>query len=45
MAQLVKRPTLDLGSGHDLAVREIEPRVGLSLSFKINPYTLKNTTL
>ena len=27
MAQLVKRPTLD--SGHDLAVRELEPRVGL----------------
>ena len=27
MAQLVKRPTS--GSGHDLAVREFEPRVGL----------------
>ena len=29
MGQSVKRPTLDLGSGHDLAVREFEPRVGL----------------
>ena len=30
MAQLVKRPTLDIGSGHHLTVREIEPRVGLA---------------
>ena len=29
MAQSVKYPTLDLGSGHDLMVHEIEPRVGL----------------
>ena len=29
MAQLVKRPTLDFGLGHDLTVREIEPRVCL----------------
>ena len=29
MAQSVKRLTLDLGSGHDLTVRELEPRVGL----------------
>ena len=29
MAQLVKHPTLDFGSGHDLAVRGIEPHVGL----------------
>ena len=29
VAQLVERPTLDLGSGHDLAVCEIEPHVGL----------------
>ena len=29
MAQAVKRQTPDFGSGHDLAVREIEPRVGL----------------
>ena len=29
LAQLVKRPTLDFGSGHDLTVREFEPRVGL----------------
>ena len=26
---LVKRPILDFGSGHDLMVHEIEPRVGL----------------
>ena len=29
MARLVKGPTLDFGSGHDLTVSEIEPRVGL----------------
>ena len=29
VAQSVKRLTLDLGSGHDLTVREFEPRVGL----------------
>ena len=29
MAQSVKRLTLDLGSGHDLSVREFEPRIGL----------------
>ena len=29
MAQLVERRTPDLGSGHDLAVCELEPRVGL----------------
>ena len=29
VAQLVKRLTLDFSSGHDLTVREIEPRVGL----------------
>ena len=29
MAQSVKRPTLDLGSGHDLTVHEIGPHVGL----------------
>ena len=29
VAQLVKHPTLDLGSGHDLMVFEIEPRVTL----------------
>ena len=28
MAQLVKHPTLDFGSGHDLMVHEIEPRMG-----------------
>ena len=26
---LVKRPTLDFGSGHDLMVCELEPRVSL----------------
>ena len=29
MAQLLKRPTLGSGSGHDLEVREIEPRIRL----------------
>ena len=29
MAQLVKRPTLDFRSGHDLMVHEFEPHVGL----------------
>ena len=29
MAQLVKRPTLDLGSGHDLTVPEFEPPIRL----------------
>ena len=29
VAQLVKRPTLDFSSGHDLTVGEFEPRVGL----------------
>ena len=29
MAQLVKRPTLDLHSGHDLMVQGIEPLIGL----------------
>ena len=29
MAQLVRCRTLDLGSGHDLTVREFEPHVGL----------------
>ena len=28
MAQWVKHPALDLGSGHDLTVREFEPCVG-----------------
>ena len=28
-AQWVKHPTLGFGSGHDLTVREFEPRVGL----------------
>ena len=30
VSQWGKRPTLDLGSGHDLMVCEFEPRVGLS---------------
>ena len=29
MAQSVKHSTFDLGSGHDLTVREIEPCTGL----------------
>ena len=29
MAQSVTRPTLGLGSGHDLTVRKFEPRIGL----------------
>ena len=29
MVRLVKRTTLDFGSGHDFVVREIEPHVGL----------------
>ena len=29
MAQAVKRPTLDVGPGHDLTVHEFEPYVGL----------------
>ena len=29
VAQSVKRPTLDLGSGRDLTIREVEPRVQL----------------
>ena len=29
MAQLVKYPTLDFGSGHDFVVCEFEPLVGL----------------
>ena len=28
VAQSVRRPTLDFGSGHDLTVREFEPRIG-----------------
>ena len=33
MAQLVKYPILDLGSGHDLMVREIEPSVRLPAGY------------
>ena len=29
VAQSVKRPALDFGSGHDLTVREFEPCIGL----------------
>ena len=28
MAQSVKQPTLDFGSGHDLGVYELEPHIG-----------------
>ena len=44
MAQSVKCPTLDFGSGHDLTVRGMEPRVeqcgtclGFSLSLSLCP--------
>ena len=30
VAQLVKRPALDFGSGHNLAAHEFEPCIGLS---------------
>ena len=32
MAQLVKCPTLDFSSGHDLVVHEFEPLIGLCTS-------------
>ena len=32
MAQSVKHPTLDFGSGHDLRVREFEPTPGSALT-------------
>ena len=48
-AQLVKLPTIDISSSHDVMVREFEPRGGLcadsvepswdSLSLKINKQT------
>ena len=44
MAQPVKRPTLDFGSGHDLRVIKIEPRVqlctghGACLGFSPSPF-------
>ena len=37
MAHSVEHPTPDFGSGHDLMVREIEPRVSLSLSLCPSP--------
>ena len=50
VAQLVECPALDFGSGHDLTVREFEPRVGLhaghggclgfSLSLFLSPSSL-----
>ena len=53
MAQLVKQLTLDFGSGHDLAVCEFEPYMGLSVqsllgilslppSFCLSPALSKN---
>ena len=47
MAHLVKHPTLDFDSGHDLMVHEIKTHVRLcdslssSLSLKINKHFLK----
>ena len=32
VSQLVKNPTLDFGSGHDLTVQEIEPTLGSALT-------------
>lgn len=32
VTQLVKRPTLDFGSGHDIMVLRLSPESGLSLS-------------
>ena len=44
MAQSVKHPTLDFGSGHDLRVREFEPTPGSALTvwslLRILPLTL-----
>ena len=34
MAQSIKHQTLDFGSGHDLAVHEIEPRIRLCADSK-----------
>ena len=45
VAQLVKRPTLDLGSGRDLVVRETEPRVGLSLSPSLSLSLFQNKSV
>ena len=36
VVQSVERPTLDLGSGHDLTVHEIEPQVGAYLRFSLS---------
>ena len=43
MAQSVERPTLDLGSGHDLMVRKIKPHVRLcaALSLSLSKYITK----
>ena len=40
MTQLVKLPTIDFGSGHGLAVHEIEPHVRIcadSTGFSLSP--------
>ena len=31
MTQLVKQPTLDFGSGHDLGILELSPKLGSRL--------------
>ena len=38
---MLKRPTLDFSSGHDLVVREIEPLSGLCIPPKINKHLKK----
>ena len=37
MAQPVKRPTLDFGSGHELMVLGMEPHFGLCISLSLCP--------
>ena len=37
MAQLVKPPTLDFGSGHDLAVLEFKPCVRHHIADRVEP--------
>ena len=45
MAQSVKRPTLDFGSGHDLTVREFQSCVGLCADSGESPTVLPPLTL
>ena len=51
VAQWVECPTLGFGSGHDLTVQELEPRVrlytclGLSLSLPLCPSPIRSLSL